>query len=157
MKISSYTLHFACALSVAGLTLGCASTGGVKERYVACAYDTVWNTSLTTMKEYPVSIQDKEKGRIETDWVEFPAQGAPYGVFQREGIEEKERLQIRVDLVRKDEVTILRVSERREHWGFRGGARIYQWYPVQPPESSMNRLLTRLTEPLEKQGCLIET
>lgn len=157
MKISSFALYFAFALSVAGFTLGCASSGGMKERYIACPYDTVWNTSVTTMKEYPVSIQDKEKGRIETDWVEFPAQGSPYGLFQREGIEEKERLQFRVDFVQKHDVTILRVTERREHWGFRGGARIYQWYPVQPPESSTNSLLTRLTEPLERQGCLIET
>ena len=130
--------------------------GNVQERYIACSYDQVWEASLESLKAQPVATQDKDQGYIETDWVETPVAGRPYGAFQREGLQEKERVRTRLDLTLRKEVTVLRASERREHWGFRGGSRIYQWYPIEPSEVALNQLLSNITNPLQRQGCLIE-
>jgi hypothetical protein len=145
--------------AVAGLlgwfAAGCASFGQVEERYVACPYDTVWGTVLTTVQDYPLAVADKGKGMIETVWVEKPVQGRPFGLLSREGLPEKERFRTTVTLRRSDDVTVVRLSERREHWGFRGGSRIYQWYPVEPSPDAMRRLTTAFTTRLENEGCFI--
>lgn len=141
------------------LTVGCASLGAgeVQERYVACAYDTVWDAAADTLKQFPLETQDKETGMIETAWVERPVHGRPYGMFQREGLGDKERFQTTMTLSRREEVTVVRLSERREHFGFRGGARIYQWYPVEPSGPAMRALMGRLTTRLEEHGCFVGT
>lgn len=131
--------------------------GDLQERYVACAYDTVWLAATDTMKDYPLELEDKDGGLIETAWVETLVHGRPYGLFQREGLGDKERFQATMTLTRREDVTIVRLSERREHFGFRGGARIYQWYPVEPSEEAMHALMTQLTGRLEEQGCFIGT
>ncbi len=133
----------------------CVSIGGIDERYVACEYDTVWDSALGTLKDIPIDTEDKADGIIETAWVETPVFGRPYGILQREGLGDKERIRHTVTLSRKDDITIVRLAERREHFGFRGGSRIYQWYPVEPSEEAINLLMSRLEKRLKEQGCFV--
>lgn len=151
--------HLAPLVFLATLSLGCASMGvdDMQERYVACSYDTVWHAATDTLRDYALDTENKDKGMIETAWVETPVHGRPYGVFQREGLGDKERFQATLTLTRREDFTIVRLSERREHFGFRGGARIYQWYPVEPSEAAMQAIMSRLTTRLEEQGCFVGT
>ena len=142
-------------LMLQGVLAGCATMGAIGERYVACDYDTVWDTALDTLKDVPLEAQDKEDGRIETAWVETPVLGRPYGILQREGLGDKERVRTMLTLSRTNDMTIVRLDERREHFGFRGGARLYQWYQVEPSEEAMNALMTRLTTHLKERGCFV--
>ena len=156
-RSTSWPPCFVLMTVMLAINTGCASLGNVQERYVACSYDKVWEASLESLKKQPVAIQDKDRGHIETAWVETLVQNRPYGVFQRQGLQEKERVRTRLDLTARNDVTILRASERREHWGFRGGSRIYQWFPVESSDIALNQLLSTITTPLQRQGCLIET
>ena len=147
---------FLIATTFLGLQTGCSTLGNVQERYIACSYEQVWETSVDTINQFPISVQDKDAGILETEWMETAVQSRPYGLFSREGLPEKQRARTRVELTPHKDVTTVRVSERREHWGFRGGARIYKWFPIEPSEESLQQFLNNLLTPLEKQGCLIE-
>jgi len=135
--------------SLVGLGVGCASLAGVQERYLACPYEIIWQAALDAMKDYPETAPDEMKGLIETGWVETPAQGRPYGIFRRQGLQEKERARMMLTLDRLNDVTVVRVSETREHWGFRGGARIYQWNPIEPSQETLGKVLANLTTHLD--------
>jgi uncharacterized lipoprotein len=50
---------------------GCASFSGSHDQYFVCSYDTVWDTALETMKGYSITAQSKDKGTIETSWIEM--------------------------------------------------------------------------------------
>lgn len=146
----------AMALATPPLLLtGCVSMSTGGERYVACEYGMVWETALETLKDVPIDTKDKASGIIETDWVETQVIGRPYGILQREGLGDKERVRHTFTLSRKDEMTIVRLDERREHFGFRGGSRIYQWYPVEPSQESINLLISRLETRLKEEGCFV--
>jgi len=152
----SCRLHLFAALALlGGIGAGCASLASVQERYVACSYDIVWESALDAMKHYPVTAPDKAKGLIETGWVETLAQGRPYGLFNRQGLPEKERGRLLLNLDRLNDVTVVQLSEIREHWGFRGGARLYQWYPIEPSQEALGKVMANLTAHLEAQGCVI--
>ena len=145
-------------MSILLVLSGCAALTGTQERFVACPYDTVWEEALDTMKSYPISTTDEQAGRIETSWVEGDAAGRPYGLFGRQGLQEKERFRSTLIVEKKkDDVVVLRLTERREHWGFRGGARIYQWYPVPASEETIDAVLIPLAAKLKQHGCLVTT
>ena len=143
------------------LVSGCASLTGPTsstERYLACPMDSVWEGSLEALSHYPVTTKDKEKGIIKTDWRTVPVQGRPYGLFGREGLGDKERSRLTVTLKPlNDGVVLVTLDERRQHWGFRGGQQIYTWYPVEPSQESMDRIMGTLTTKLEAEGCLFES
>ena len=128
------------------------------ERYMACPIDSVWNSSLESLKAYPVTLKDKSNGIIETGWRVEYVQGAGYGLLQREGMGDKERSQLTLTMKPlESNVVRLQLAERRQHWGFRGGARIYDWYPVQPSQKEVDHILNNLTKKLESEGCFIES
>lgn len=151
------TLLFLCPL----LLSGCAALTGPTtsiERYLACPMDSVWEGSLEALSHYPVTKKDKKKGIIKTDWRTVPVQGRPYGLFGREGLGDKERSRITLTLKPLNEgVVLVTLDERRQHWGFRGGQQIYTWYPVEPSQESMVRIMGTLTSKLEEEGCLFES
>ena len=140
---------------------GCASLSGAVpsiERYLACPQDSVWEGALETFHSYPMIKKNQEKGIIETDWREQPVQGRPYGLFSRDGLGDKERSRLTLSLKPiQSGVIHLQLSQRRQHWGFRGGAQIYQWYPIEPSQSELNSLINQLTAQLDKKGCLVES
>lgn len=148
-------------LACTAFFLGCAFLSGqdlIVDRYMACPIDSVWNSSLETLKAYPVTKKDKSNGVIETGWRVEYVEGAKYGLFQREGMGDKERSQLTLTMKPLDSNAVrLQIAERRQHWGFRGGARLYDWYPVEPSQQAVNHILNNLTEKLEAEGCFIES
>jgi len=128
------------------------------ERYLACPMDSAWNSSLETLKAYPVTVKDKTQGLIETGWRVGYVEGRGYGLLQREGMGDKERSQLTLKLTPLENSVIrLQLAERRQHWGFRGGARIYDWYPVEPSQEEIDHILINLTKKLEAEGCFVES
>ena len=148
-------------LACTALFLGCGFLSGqdlMVDRYMACPMDSVWNTSLETLKAYPVTVKDKANGVIETGWRVEYVQGPGYGLLGREGMGDKERSQLTLNLKPLESNTVrLQIAERRQHWGFRGGPRIYDWYPVQPSQQKVDHILSSLTKKLEAEGCFIES
>ncbi len=146
---------------VTSLILGCSALSGthlMAERYLACPMDSVWSSSLETLKAYPVTVQDKTQGLIETGWRVGLVEGRAYGILQREGMGDKERSQLTLTLTPlADNVIRLQLAERRQHWGFRGGARLYDWYPVEPSQEEIDHILINLTKKLEAEGCFVES
>src|SRR5690606_35853771 len=117
---NSFFVVLALLLSACGTLTGSDLTA---ERYMACPLDAVWTSSLETLKAYPVTLKNKEKGVIETGWRVEHVQGRGYGLFQREGLGDKVRSQLTLTMTPLDEnVVRLQMAERRQHWGFRGGA-----------------------------------
>ena len=50
-----------------------------------CSYDIVWDAALETMKGQSVATYDKEKGLIETSWLDVPPTSErSFGIFGRE-------------------------------------------------------------------------
>jgi hypothetical protein len=150
-------------LFLAGLILlsGCSTLSGpslTAERYMACPVDSVWKGALEALEHYPITVKDQSAGLIETDWRIQPVAGRPYGLFGREGLGDKERSMLTLSVKPIQEgVVALTLTERRHHWGFRGGARLYEWYPVEPSQETINGIMNQLTATLDKQGCIIES
>jgi len=137
------------------LLTGCESLEGVREVYLVCPYDTVWTAALETMKDRPLSLKDKEKGKIETDWVEMAGTGRTYGVFAREGFGDRQRARMTLTLMRENDVTKASLSEYREEWHRKGGVtqQATKWWPVAPSQESMAAVMNRLNGHLKEQGC----
>ncbi len=148
-------------LACTALFLGCSFLSGqdlIVDRYMACPIDSVWNSSLETLKAYPVTKKDKPNGVIETGWRVEYVQGEKYGLFQREGMGDKERSQLTLTMKPLESNTVrLQIAERRQHWGFRGGGRLYDWYPVEPSQKAVDFIMTNLTKILEAEGCFVES
>lgn len=148
-------------LACTTIFFGCSFLSGqdlIVDRYMACPIDSVWNSSLETLKAYPVTKKDKPNGVIETGWRVEYVQGAEYGLFKREGMGDKERSQLTLTMKPLESNTVrLQIAERRQHWGFRGGGRIYDWYPVEPSQKAVDFIMTNLTKKLEAEGCFVES
>ncbi len=163
MSASSFTDLIRTTFCLTGLAFlsSCSFLSGPEltaERYMACPLDSVWNTSLETLKAYPDTVKDKANGVIETGWRVEYVQGPAYGLFKREGMGDKERSQLTLKLKPlEDNAVRLQLAERRQHWGFRGGARLYDWYPVQPSQKEVDQILNNLTKKLEGEGCFVES
>ena len=148
----SYGRAISVILAV-GIAAGCASLTGVQERYVVCEYDQAWDAALDAVKIRSVKVQDKNKGLIETTWLETPAPGRSFGVMQRELADSKDRSRIILTLQRVDDVTKVSFIEERERWAFRGGSRMFGWSPTEPSEEVMTEMRKRLDAKLQDHGC----
>jgi hypothetical protein len=135
------------------LGTGCASLAGVQERYVVCGYDQVWEASLEAVKDRSISVQNKEKGLIETAWLEIPMPGRTYGAFQREMAESKDRSRIIMTVKRLNDVTNVNFHEERQRWAFRGGSRLFGWADTDPSQQVLNDINNRLGNKLKEHGC----
>ena len=137
------------------LSTGCASLEGVRQEYLVCPYDTVWTAAVDTMKDRPIQVKEKDKGQIETDWVEMAGTGRTYGIFAREGFGDRQRARMRLTLKRENDVTVVSVSEYREEWHRKGGAtqQATKWWPVEPSEEAIAAVVNRLNSHLKEQGC----
>lgn len=143
-----------CRIAVTGfLVSACATMEGVEERYLVCSYNQVWDAALATVNDRPVTVKDKDKGLIETDWLEVPAPGRKYGVLRREIADARDRSRLVLNVTRVDSTTKLVVTETRESWKFRGGSRLFGWQPAEPSEEEMEALMRRFTTKLKEQGC----
>ena len=128
------------------------------ERYLACPQDSVWKEALEILKEFPDIEKDKKGGQIETDWREQVVQNSSYGFFGRSGLENKQRSRLTFSMKTIGEgVVFVTLTERRQHWGFTGGAQIYRWYPVEPSQEILTSIMNKLTTQLDKEGCIVES
>ncbi|MFO0774361.1 MAG: hypothetical protein U0172_06825 [Nitrospiraceae bacterium] len=142
-------------MAVGLLVSGCATLNGGREQGFACPYDTVWDATLQTMKSVPLTSQDKERGRIETGWVDLEGTSRGFGLFGREGFGNRERARMTVDIVQGAGANAVRVVEERQRWHARGGvtSQATKWSPIEPSEQSMTEVLSRIHTKLKDQGC----
>ena len=134
---------------------GCASMSGTQDRYLVCAYDTTWEAALETMKSFPLTVQDKEKGLIETDWIEGEGKLRSYGLFDREGFGNRERTRMTLLVARHNDVTSVSLNENRQVWHRKGGvtSQATKWWPVDPSEEALASVMNRLNGKLKERGC----
>ena len=138
------------------LSVGCAALSGSREQYFVCSYDSVWDAALETMKGQSVATYDKEKGLIETSWLDvFPTSERSFGIFGREGFGNEERARMTVSVKRMDDVASVSVLETRQRWHARGGVtqQAMKWWPIEPSEDATNDVVIRLNAKLKDKGC----
>ena len=140
-------------LLVVGAGAGCATFAGLQERYVVCSYDQVWDSALDAVKSRSVRVQDKNKGLIQTNWLEIPAPGRTFGAMSREIGDSRDRSRIVLTLERMSDVTRISFIEERERYAFRGGSRMFGWAPTNPSNEVMADVQGRLNAKLKEHGC----
>jgi hypothetical protein len=134
------------------LPVGCASLRGSREQYFVCSYDNVWDASLETMKGQSIGNYDKEKGVIETSWLDVPPTSErSYGIFGREGFGNKERARFTASVKRMNDVASVSIFETRQRWHSRGGVtqQALKWWPIEPSEDATNDVVNRLCRQLD--------
>ena len=145
------------ALVILGLlSVGCAALSGSREQYYVCSYDTVWDAALETMKGQSIATYDKEKGMIETSWLDVPPTSErSFGIFVREGFGNRERALMTVSVKRMNDVASVSVLETRQRWHARGGVtqQALRWWPIDPSEDATDAVVDRLNAKLKEKGC----
>lgn len=134
---------------------GCASVSGSRDQYFVCAYDTVWDTTMETMKGYSINSQNKENGTIETSWIEMEGKERSFGLFGREGFGNRERARMSVKVKQLNDVASVSVLETRQRWHARGGAtsQATKWWPMDPSQESIDEVTQKLNARLKEKGC----
>jgi hypothetical protein len=138
-------------------SVGCASLSGSHEQYFVCSYDTVWDAALQTMKGQSVATYDKDKGVIETSWLDVPPIAErSYGILEREGFGNNERARMTVSVKRMNDVASVSVLETRQRWHARGGVtqQALKWWPIEPSEDATDAVVNRLNAKLKERGCV---
>jgi hypothetical protein len=131
----------------------CASMDGMQDRYAVCSYDLAWDAALDAVKDRSVTVKDKDKGLIETGWLEIPMPGQTYGALQRELGGSKDRSRIILTVTRLDDVAKISFAEERQRWAFRGGSRLFGWAETEASEEVLTDVHTRLGAKLKERGC----
>ena len=138
------------------LSVGCAALSGSREQYYVCSYDNVWDAALDTMKGQSVATYNKEKGLIETSWLDVPPTSErSFGIFGREGFGNKERALMTVSIKRMNDVAAVSGLETRQRWHSRGGVtqQALRWWEIEPSEEATNEVVDRLNAKLKAKGC----
>jgi len=135
---------------------GCASLSGSNDQFFVCSYDVVWDAALESVKDRPIQVKDKDKGLIETGWVEMEGREHSYGIFNREGFGNRERARMTVAVKRLNDVTSVSVLENRQRWHLKGGVtqQATKWWPIDPSEEDEAAVVTRLNRKLKEKGCI---
>lgn len=155
MKVGQSTRCYLGAIGLLILQAGCSSLTGLQERYVVCSYDHVWEAALDSVKDRDVKVQEKDKGLIETAWLEIPMPGRTFGALQREMAESKDRSRIVMTVKRLSDVTNVTFLEERQRWTFRGGSRLFGWSETEPSQEVMTSIQQRLDAKLKEHGCTL--
>jgi len=137
----------------------CASLSGVQERYAVCTYDHAWDAALDAVKDRSVIVKDKQRGLIETAWVETSMPGRTFGVLQRDVPDSKDRSRLILTVKRVDadpttqDVIRVTYAEERQSWVFRGGSRLFGWAETDPSEEVRHDVQSRLNAKMKEHGC----
>jgi hypothetical protein len=107
------------------------------------------------VKDRSIKVQQKEKGLIETAWLEIPMPGRTFGALQREMPESKDRSRIFMRVKRLNDVTNVNFSEERQRWAFRGGSRMFGWADADPSKEVLADIDHRLDAKLKERGCTL--
>lgn len=148
-----YSPHCAVLLAACAFLCSCAAISGVQERYAVCTYDHAWDAALDAVKVRSVTVKDKDRGLIETAWLEIPMPGRTFGALQRELQDSKDRSRLILTVKRLNDVTKVTYIEERQRWAFRGGSRLFGWADTDPSADVMNDVQSRLDAKLKEQGC----
>lgn len=138
-------------------SVGCASLSGSHDQYYVCSYDTVWDAAFETMKGQSIATYDKDKGLIETNWLDVPpSEERSYGIFGREGFGNNERARFTVSIKRMNDVSSASILETRERWHARGGVtqQALKWWPIEPSDDATDAVVRRLNARLKTKGCV---
>jgi len=135
---------------------GCATLSGSNDQFFVCSYDVVWDAALESVKDRPIQVKDKDKGLIETAWIEIEGTERSYGAFQREAFGSRERARMTVAVKRLNDVTSVSVLENRQRWHLKGGVsqQANKWWPIDPSEEAEATVVSRLTRKLKEKGCV---
>ena len=135
---------------------GCASLSGSNDQFFVCSYDVVWDAALESVKDRPIQSTDKDKGLIETGWVEMEGTERSYGIFNREGFGNRERARMTMAVKGLNDVTSVSVLENRQRWHLKGGVtqQSTKWWPIDPSEEAEAAIVNRLNRKLKEKGCL---
>lgn len=135
---------------------GCAALSGSKDQFFVCSYDVVWDAALDSVKDQPIQVQDKDKGLIETGWIEMEGTERSYGIFEREAFGNRERARMTVEVKRLNNVSAVSVLENRQRWHLKGGVSqaSTKWWPVDPSEKAEATVVNRLNTKLKEKGCV---
>ena len=135
---------------------GCASLSGSKDQFFVCSYDVVWDAALASVKDRSIQVQDRDKGLIETGWIEMEGTERGYGAFDREGFGNRERARMTVAVRGLNDVTSVSVLENRQRWHLKGGAtqQSTKWWPIDPSEEAEATVVNRLNHKLKEKGCI---
>ena len=135
---------------------GCASMSGSKDQFFVCSYDMVWDAALDSVKDQPIQVQNKDKGLIETGWIDMEGAERSYGIFQREAFGNRERARMTVAVKRLNDVTSVSVLENRQRWHLKGGItqQSTKWWPIDPSEKAEATVVNRLNTKLKEKGCV---
>jgi hypothetical protein len=135
---------------------GCASLSGSNDQFFVCSYDVVWDAALESVKDRPIQVKDRDKGLIETGWVEMEGTERSYGIFNREGFGNRERARMTVAVKQLNDVTSVSVLENRQRWHLKGGVtqQATKWWPIDPSEEAEAAVVSRLNRKLKEKGCV---
>ena len=150
------TSRFAIII-LALFSVGCASLSGSHDQYFVCSYDTVWDAALDTMKGQSIATYDKDKGVIETNWLDVPPiSERSYGIFGRDVFGNQERARFTVSIKRMIDVSSASILETRQRWHARGGVtqQALKWWPIEPSEDATDAVVNRLNAKLKERGCV---
>lgn len=136
-----------------GAVLGCATVSGVQDRYVVCPFDAAWTAAIESLNDRPITVKDREKGLIETGWLELPSDPRSFGVFGRDIKESRDRSKMVMTVKQINDVAQLSLTEVRERWAWRGGSRMFGWAPAEPSEETIAGAMNRLNAKLRERGC----
>ena len=133
----------------------CASLSGGRDHSFVCPYNTAWDATLDTMKDYAITSENKIAGTIETGRVEMEGKKQPYGIFGREGFGNRERARLTVVIKNDNGRSSVNVLEIRQRWHARGGAtqQATRWWPVEPSEEVMEEITNKLNTRIKEKGC----
>ena len=146
--------HIVLSLFLVVSTVGCAAVSGAPHTVkAACSYGQAWAVALSSMDEFVLTQEDKDKGAIATEWATF-ASDRSIGVFQRQGNKERARFFVNVEADRQP----VRISVRQAREFFSPvGARSQgiAWKRIPPNAGEERRLIQRITNQLLSEGCTI--
>ena len=137
------------------LLTACATMSGGQERYAVCDYDHAWDSALEAVKDRSLVVQNKDKGLIETGWLEIPMPGRTFGALQRDMGDSKDRSRIVMTVKRLSDVTKVTFVEDRQKWAFRGGSRLFGWTYTDPSQEVLSDIDARLERKLKEHGCTL--
>ena len=146
-------LHWLIACVVCVVVFGCTTV--IKERYGTCPYETIWQVALDTMKGHSLTTQNKDKGIIETGWLNIPASERTFATYGWQTADKRERAKRNVLLTRENGAIEVSVLETRQRSVLRGepSTKATKWWPIEPSEKSMNDIMKQINSQLKNKGC----
>jgi hypothetical protein len=132
---------------------------GVHTRDAVCSFDNVWEAALDAVKNRSVTVKDKDRGRIETAWLEIPMPGRTSGASQEEVQDSKDRSRLILTVNRLDVEHVIRdimrvfYVEERQRWGFQPDSLLLGWAETVPSEDMWRDVRSRLDAGLKEHGC----